>query len=436
LQPEACSETRLLLVLPTDGHGGCEYNALSFAKFAAEVIGLRVALALPLHSRTAFLQEIACRNGIECLDLGTHLDQDDDQARLEVQQRCMRSLLARWQPDAVFVAMPWPARGGGIAAACAIADVPCLVKFALVSEELYLPWPQLKRFWQEISPSRQIRFANSNWSARLLERHFALPAGAIDAFHVGPIGLRDLLPTARHLEDRAVCRAGVLAEFGLPGESVLVTTIGRLSEQKGYPAWLKAAARLAQRYPDLVFLWVGDGELREALAARIRGVGLSARIVLTGFRPDARRLLRASDVFVLPTLFEGGCSQALLEAMEEGVPAVVSRIGAMEEVVGDGEHVLLARPGDAGDLVRQTRRLIEDADLRSRLREAARRRAACFSRDLMFARTLSRLDRLLGTCHAAHAALAHVDPEAAVPRVSRPPPGPIAKIRDILLRQH
>ena len=401
---------RLLVGLPTDGHGGCEYNALSVAKFASAVLGLDVSIAIPLNDRTEFLRGLAVANGLDVLDFALGFERDDDEALFAAHRARWAALVDDRRPDAVFIAMPWPARGGGLVAACADRDLPALVKFALVPEALYLPWPGLADAWRGIAAGRQIRFANSAWSARLLEGHFGLPSHSVEHFHVGPVGLRDLVATGGPAAaGRDQVRRGVFAEFGISSQAFLMTTVGRLSEQKGYPAWLAAAAALARKVPDLVFLWVGEGELREELVAGIRREGLAGRVILAGFRADVRRLLQASDIFVLPTLYEGGCSQALLEAMEEGLPIVVSGVGAMAEVVGDGRHALLAQAGDPASLVRQVGRLIGDVDLRRRLGAAAALRATHFSREIMLRRTFARLDRLLGTALADHPALAAAD---------------------------
>ena len=130
--------------------------------------------------------------------------------------------------------------------------------------------------------------------------------------------------------------------------------------------------------------------------------------------------------------YEGGCSQALLEAMEEGLPIVVSRVGAMAEVVSDGKHALLAQAGDSASLVRQVGRLIGDVDLRRRLGAAAAQRATHFSREIMLRRTSARLDRLLGTALADHPALAAADmagADAQLLPVVPPKSGLIDKMR-------
>ncbi|MDQ0468736.1 glycosyltransferase [Labrys wisconsinensis] len=415
---------RLLVLLPADGHGGCEYNALSFARFAARTLGLAVATAFPSTATTQFLGELADANGLPWHDLRITFEADDDAERFAAQRACTAALIEAVRPDAVFLAMPWPARGGGVIAACADAGIPALVKFALVPEVLHgPPEPVAARLRQAIG-QRQLWFANSRHSAALLERHLGLAPGAVDHFHVGPIGLRDLLDEAEtgSAIAPAAARRLVRDTFSLPDEALVVTTVARLSMQKGYDTLLEAAALLRDD-PRLRFLWVGEGELRPALEAGIAERGLAGRVVLAGFRRDVRQLLRGSDIFALPTVYEGGCSQALLEAMEEGLAIAVTRASAVAEVAQDEVEALLADVGDAEGLAARIRRLADDAPLRRRLGAAAARRARLFSREVMFKQTVLRLDRLLGTGHAAHPDLAAVDLESpAFSRADRPEP--------------
>jgi glycosyltransferase involved in cell wall biosynthesis len=85
-----------------------------------------------------------------------------------------------------------------------------------------------------------------------------------------------------------------------------------------------------------------------------------------------RACLRASDIFLLPSLWEN-CPYSCLEAMAAGRAIVASDAGGLPELIRDGDNGLLARTGDAASFVSALERLIEDAGLRERLGAAARR---------------------------------------------------------------
>ena len=399
-----------MIVLPTAGHGGCEYNALSFGAYVAREIGFDVVACFPAGPATAFLSSLAAGAGLREHTLPLSFDADDDAGRLEAQRVWSLAAADEIRPSAVFLAMPWPARGTGLIGGFAQAGVPTLVKFALVPEELHGPPAEILPALRS-ALERQVWFANSRHSAALLARHLTLPEGSVDAFHVGPIGLKALTPElAGHRDDRSALRASFGAE-----DRLLVTTVARLADQKGYRHYLDAVAAVAHRGDlRLRFLWVGEGELRCELEDGIAARRLGESILMAGFRSDVRAILRASDVFVLPTLYEGGCSQALLEAMEEGVPAIVSGLPGVREVVEDGRDALLVEPGSASALADALSRLASDGGLRQRLAAAGRERAGHLTPEVTYAHTLQRLDRLLGTNYHRHPSLPSLPPKDRV----------------------
>ena len=85
-------------------------------------------------------------------------------------------------------------------------------------------------------------------------------------------------------------------------------------------------------------------------------------------------LLRASDVFVLPSFHEG-LPMAVLEAMAWGLPVVTSAVGGLPDVVSDGVEGLVVKPGDTADIARALATLIQDDEARGRFAQAARARA-------------------------------------------------------------
>ena len=168
--------------------------------------------------------------------------------------------------------------------------------------------------------------------------------------------------------------------------------VGRLHRQKAYDVLLDAFARVAPKLPDWRLVALGDGELGRELALRAGALGLADRVDWLGRQADPWPWLRAADVFVLPSRFEG-TPNALLEAMSCAVAPIVSdaTAGALEWVA-DGESGLVVPVEDAGALAQAMGRLAEDAGLRARLGAEARRRVAALS----FAEAAARWERLLG----------------------------------------
>jgi glycosyltransferase involved in cell wall biosynthesis len=129
----------------------------------------------------------------------------------------------------------------------------------------------------------------------------------------------------------------------------LLATVGTLKEQKGHRYLIDAAARIVPQHPDWHFLLIGDGGLRQELQAQVRDLGLSDNFHFLGNRHDVPDLLAASDLFVLPSLWEG-LPMALIEAMAASKAVVATAVSGTVQVVDPNETGLLVPPGDSESL--------------------------------------------------------------------------------------
>jgi glycosyltransferase involved in cell wall biosynthesis len=150
-----------------------------------------------------------------------------------------------------------------------------------------------------------------------------------------------------------------------PGVEVIVV-VAQLIRRKGHRFLLDALPTLLARHPQLQVLFVGDGELCDALAADVAGRGLGHAVHLLGYREDVADILRAADMLVHPATMEGFANVAM-QAMAAGVPVVSSAVGGMPESVRDGENGLLVPPADPVALTTAIGRLLDDPALRERL---------------------------------------------------------------------
>ena len=160
-------------------------------------------------------------------------------------------------------------------------------------------------------------------------------------------------------------------ELGLGPEEVAALTVGTVSRRKGQLGLIEAAAPLLAG-GRLRLVLVGDGDQLAACQKRAEALGLTGRVIFTGFQEDVRPYLVASDLAVLPSLSEG-LPRSLMEAMAWGLPAAASDLAGIRELVGAGEGILVP-PGDKEALAGALARLIDDADLRLRLGKAGRRK--------------------------------------------------------------
>ncbi len=201
-------------------------------------------------------------------------------------------------------------------------------------------------------------------------------------------------------------RSAARAAAGFDPRRRLVAQVGRLTTQKDYPTFLRAAALVAAEVPEVDFLVVGEGERRaelEALAARL---GLGARLRFTGLRHDVPHLLAAVDVLALTSLHEG-FPNVVVEAMATGAVAVATDVGGCRELVTTQEDGLLVPPRSPAAVAAAIVRVLRDPALARHLALAARRRIEGeFSIERMVERTSAAYLRLLRATRAPAAVAA------------------------------
>lgn len=162
-------------------------------------------------------------------------------------------------------------------------------------------------------------------------------------------------------------------------EGRYVLTIAAHKPQKGLDVLLLAFGRLADRFPDVTLVLVGDGPLRVELKELVLRLGLGERVRFLGVksRPDTIALLHGCDIFVLPSRAEP-FGLVVVEAMACAKPVVATRVGGIREIVRSGVDGLLVEPDNPNALVGAIASLLADPDFSRRLGDEAFRRARCF----------------------------------------------------------
>lgn len=197
-----------------------------------------------------------------------------------------------------------------------------------------------------------------------LQRYEGLDARRIEVIYNGVAAHPPLAPGER---------AALRCELGFAPEDFVVGTVGRFDPIKNLPLLVASLARVGEEIAALRGLLVGDGPLFADIRTQLQQSGLGARVRLTGFRDDARRLIQCMDLFVLSSLSEG-TSMALLEAMAAGVPVAVTAVGGNPEIVIDGQTGWVVPSQSEHALTAAVREAIGAAQKRQRLAEAGRRR--------------------------------------------------------------
>ncbi len=190
----------------------------------------------------------------------------------------------------------------------------------------------------------------------------------------------------------AVVRNGVPRPVAAPtrrpaGLPFRLLFLGNLSARKGVPELLDALASPALAGVAVHLTLAGGGAA--AFRERVAALGLEPRVTFTGWL-DAQAVaacLAAADALVLPSHDEG-LPLVILEALGLGLPVVTTPVGAIPEVLREGETALLVPPGDATALAAALARLVGDEGLRERLGAAGR---ALYEREFTLARFSARM---------------------------------------------
>jgi glycosyltransferase involved in cell wall biosynthesis len=195
-------------------------------------------------------------------------------------------------------------------------------------------------------------------------------------------------------DEVARARARVRAELGIPDGTTVITNVGRFSSEKGQPSLVEANRMIQARGTDRRFVWLlcGDGATLPDVRNTADALGMT-NMIFPGRTDAVRDMLCASDIFVMPSDFEG-MPNAMMEAMAIGLPCVsTNRSGALD-VARDGREALYYEPRDAVLLSRHLLRLMNNPD-EARAFGAA---AAARIREFTVARFVTCFDETLDRC--------------------------------------
>ena len=182
------------------------------------------------------------------------------------------------------------------------------------------------------------------------------------------------------------------------GATEVVLILGHLSEVKGYPTFIEAAARIAAQRPGVAFVALGGETVDVGARARYEALAREKRVNVhfLGWRPEVASIIRAADVVVLPSLVEG-LPLSVLEAMACGRPVVATAVNGTPEAVEHGVTGLLIAPRDPAMLSDAVLSLLNDDGLRARMGQAGRQRVVeRFSNEIFVRRMQALYGELIG----------------------------------------
>lgn len=360
-------------------HGGCEEVVLSLLRRLPSHRWRGVLYHYKSPGLESMLAQ-AAGAGVECVEIERPVAGRAARATLAIARQMCRD-----RPDILHVHLSWPlaCRHAVLAARCSGATR------VVATSHLHYPldgvrWAALKWRMQDAGIERYM--AVSGAVRRQLVDELGVDSSKIDVVHNGI----PLDPYAGPCDP--ALHLSLTGGRNLP----IVLTSARLHMQKGHDHLIEAAALV----PNALFVLAGDGPERERLVRLRDTLGLRERIVFLGHRVDVPSLLKACDVFVLPSLYEG-LPVSVLEAMAAGKPVIATRVGGTDEAIEHGQSGMLVPAADPTHLAQSINTLIADRGLARRLAAAGLARVRMqFSAAAMLRGVEATYDDVLGTSAA------------------------------------
>ncbi|HOJ51817.1 MAG TPA: glycosyltransferase family 4 protein [Syntrophales bacterium] len=189
----------------------------------------------------------------------------------------------------------------------------------------------------------------------------------------------DLQPFFQHDPSR---KEKMRSSLSLGADDFVIGSVGRLTQVKGHRYLLNAYARYLGRGGKGTCVMVGEGELRKELTEQAQQLGIEKLVRFLGWRPDVAPVMKAFDVFVLPSLNEG-MGKVVVEAMACGLPVIASNVGGIKDLIVHGENGLLVPPTDEESLAEAIMLLYRKPHLRKEMGEKGKQKALLYSREAM-----------------------------------------------------
>lgn len=214
------------------------------------------------------------------------------------------------------------------------------------------------------------------WTARLVDRHVCV-SEAVAEFSRREAGLPSdrivVIPNGIDLDrfDKETQQTTILP--GVARGRRIIVCISRLDPQKGVLELLDAAPAMLKRLPEHDLVFVGTGPLAAELERRRAAMGLAGRVHFAGFRTDVPQILRASDMLVLMSRWEG-MPNVVLEAMAASRPVVATDVEGVREILGNNAHGQLVPPGDGQRFVEAVVSILHNPQLADEIAQNNRRR--------------------------------------------------------------
>ena len=274
-----------------------------------------------------------------------------------------------------------------------------LIRLAAIHRER--PWIAFHHGYTWTSPRTRIYNQLDRWSLRAASK--VVTVCRPFASDLEEIGVRPERIVVRHnsvknfssAQDEVVVQ--LRQTLGISENTQVVLCVGRLSREKAQADLIEAAALMRRegRQGNVRFVVAGDGHDRQKLKDMAKSLLVEDWIIFAGQVADLVPYYTMADLVVLPSHTEGS-PNVLLEAMAAGLPIIATAVGGVPEIVENEKQALLVEKRNPVALARAIERVLNDANLRKRLSEAARLSISSYSPEAYYDSILSLYQGCLG----------------------------------------
>ncbi len=275
----------------------------------------------------------------------------------------LKRLIKTFKPDVLFLCSSKAGMLGSLAGKLQVTSYKLQVIYRIGGWSFNDPWPKWKKkLWifleKHTAKYKDVIIVNNSHDLEQAKRLGIRPRQEVKLIHNGlDVSEIDFLE-----------RQEARQKLGLSESDFTIGTIANFYPSKGLEYLIEAVHKLQitnyKLHPR--FIIIGDGEERHKLELLIANYHLQGRVILYGRLGNARNYLKAFNVYVLPSVKEG-FPWAILEAMGAGLSVIATRVGAVPEVIQDGQNGLLVEPRNPAQIADKIEQLLSNDQLRNTL---------------------------------------------------------------------
>jgi len=167
--------------------------------------------------------------------------------------------------------------------------------------------------------------------------------------------------------------------LGIPSGGIIIGIVGRIDRKKGQDTVIKAAPKVLAKYPEAVFVFVGEPTLHEGdeyfeyLKRLVNELGLGGRVIFTGFCDNPYAVYRAFDISIVPSHKET-FGNVTIESMAAGIPVISTNTGGTPEIIDHNKNGILVSPKDPDALAESLVSLLDSPVTMQQMGAAARKK--------------------------------------------------------------